>query len=172
MQLYTSIANSNSKIWIHNFNGRDVAEMVRILGLQTACEKLFPKVLSVCSFSAADDLSIFPNLSRLFTSDCIIRHIPPELDKKVKEIFINLRHLPSNVNELPRRLTSLFLVIEDQMNIAMDCVRAFDSLSQACLQLRILILRFNARARTVKRKERHENEVQNYATLNKFPSKL
>jgi len=172
MQLYTSIANSNSKIWIHNFNGRDVAEMVGILGLQTAREKLFPKVLSVCCFSATDDLSIFPNLSRLFTSDCIIRHIPPELDGKVKEIYINLRHLPSNVNELPRRLTSLFLVIEDQMNIAMDCVRAFDSLSQACPQLQILILRFNARGSTVKRKEIHENEVRNYATLNKFPSKL
>jgi len=55
IQLYRSIANSKSRIWIHKLNSRDVAEMVRFLGLQTVCEKLFSKVLSVSCFTATDE---------------------------------------------------------------------------------------------------------------------
>jgi len=179
MQLYNSIANSNSKIRIHNFNSRDVAETVRILGLQTACEKLFPKVLSVCCFNAGDDLSVFSNLTRIVSRNCIIRHIPPELDQKVQEIYVKLRELPPNINEFPRRLTSLFLDMEELENIgniAEDYVIAFDSMNEACPHLQFLCLRFNPRSDNAL-EEKHKNEVSNLQAINhtglkKFPSKL
>jgi len=154
MQLYKSIANSKSRVWIRNFNSRDVVEMVRYLGLQTACEKLFSKVLSVCCFTATDDLSVFPNLTRVRFRNCIISQIPPELDQKVQGIHVKLNRLPINMNELPSKLTSLFLIIEEGMNIVMDCVRAFDSLSQACPQLQFLRPVFPPKTKNNARKAR------------------
>jgi len=172
MQLYTSIANSDSQIRIHNLDCGDVALTVEMLGLQIACEKLFPKVLSVCSFSAAADLSVFPNVARIMSRTRIIRHIPPELDQKVQEIYVKLYDLPSNMNELPRRLTSLFLDIKDQNIIAMNYVRALDSLSEACPHLQFLRLWFNPKPTTPMEQKSDESESSNYARENKFPSKL
>jgi len=177
VQLYTSIANSKSKIRIHNFNARDVAQMVRILGHQTACERVFPKVLSVSCLHAANDLTVFPNLTRIVSVNCIVRHIPPELDEKVTEIYVKLRELPANMNELPRRLTSLDLEIQNETIIAEDYVRAFDSLSEACPHLQYLSLRFNPGASELQLERRHKDKVSNFEAnnhsgLNKFPSKL
>jgi len=171
MQLYTSIANSKSKIRIHNFNCLDVAEMVRILGLQTACEQLFPQVSSVCCFNAADDLSVFPNLTRIVTRSCTIEHIPPALDEKVQEIYVKLDELPVHMNELPRRLTSLHLQIWDGTIIATDFVRVIDSLSEACPHLQFLSLWFHHSV-GIKQKAPNTQASNNDAKVNKFPSKF